>query len=115
MLSVCDACYSCVLRVLMLVAAQNVTQTMCGGEVRDITHITPIISGTSGAAAIIAVIVRVWMSGSSFWLDDAMCVIAIVFAIPMAVLEFLMSNLGFGKDIWTLTPDAIYRIVQVRK
>ncbi|KAJ4292717.1 hypothetical protein N0V90_009380 [Kalmusia sp. IMI 367209] len=85
---------------------------MCGAPVRDITHITPIISGTSGGAALIAVGIRVWMSGVDFWLDDAMCVVAIVFAIPMAVLEFLMSGLGFGKDIWTLTPDQIYRIVQ---
>lgn len=87
---------------------------MCGAEVRDITHITPIIAGTSGGAAIIGVVVRVWMSGADFWLDDAMCVLALAFAIPMAVLEFLMSSLGFGKDIWTLTPAQIYRIVQVR-
>ena len=86
---------------------------MCGAEVRDITHITPIIAGTSGGAAIIGVVVRVWMSGADFWLDDAMCVLALAFAIPMAVLEFLMSSLGFGKDIWTLTPAQIYRIVQV--
>lgn len=86
---------------------------MCGAEVRDVTYITPIIAGTSGGAATIGVIIRVWMSGNDFWLDDAMCVIALLFAVPMAILEFLMSGLGFGKDIWTLTPDQIYRIVQV--
>jgi hypothetical protein len=85
---------------------------MCGAEVRDITHITPIVSGISGGAALIAVVIRVWTSGAGFWLDDAMCVTALVFALPMAVLEFLMSNLGFGKDIWTLEPEAIYKIVQ---
>ncbi|KAJ4358363.1 uncharacterized protein N0V89_002945 [Didymosphaeria variabile] len=109
------AIQGCVLQsctVIDALAAQNATQAMCGAPVRDITHITPIITGTSGAAAIIGVAVRVWMSGPDFWLDDAMCVAALVFAIPMAVLEFLMSGLGFGKDIWTLTPGQIYRIVQ---
>lgn len=105
----------CVLQtctVIEILAAQNATQTMCGAEVRDVTYITPIIAGTSGGAATIGVIIRVWMSGNDFWLDDAMCVIALLFAVPMAILEFLMSGLGFGKDIWTLTPDQIYRIVQ---
>ena len=88
---------------------------MCGAEVRDITHITPIISGVAGGAATLAVIIRIWMSGAEFWLDDAMCIVALVFAIPMAALEFVMSDLGFGKDIWTLAPSNIYRIVQVRK
>ncbi len=87
---------------------------MCGAEVRDITHITPIISGTTGGAALIAVIIRVWMSGRNFWLDDAMCVIAVVFALVMAIFSFKMSKLGFGKDIWTLKPDDIYLNVQVR-
>lgn len=87
---------------------------MCGAPVRDITHITPIITGTSGGAAIIGVVIRVWMSGSDFGLDDAMCVVALVFAIPMAILEFIMSGLGFGKDIWTRMPGEIYKIVQVR-
>lgn len=86
---------------------------MCGLPVRDITHITPIITGTSGGAALIGVSVCVWMTGEDFGIDDAMCVAALIFAIPMAVLEFLMLGLGFGKDIWTLTPSQIYKIVQV--
>lgn len=86
---------------------------MCGAPVRDITHITPIVTGVSGGLAIVGVFIRVWMSGPDFWLDDAMCVTALTFALPMAILEFLMSGLGFGKDIWTLTPAQIYRIVQV--
>lgn len=32
----------------------------------------------------------------------------------MAILEFFMSSDGFGKDIWTITPDKITQIVQVR-
>ncbi|KAF1971667.1 hypothetical protein BU23DRAFT_646183 [Bimuria novae-zelandiae CBS 107.79] len=107
-----QACVGQSCTVIEALAAQNATQTMCGAEVQDITHITPIISGVSGGLAIIGVVIRVWMSGEDFWLDDAMCVVALVFAIPMATLEFLMSGLGFGKDIWTLTPAQIYRIVQ---
>ncbi|CAI6332381.1 unnamed protein product [Periconia digitata] len=105
----------CVLQrctVINALAAQNATKTMCGAPVRDITSITPIISGVSGGLALIAVIIRSWIAGSNFGFDDGCCVAALILAIPMAVLEFLMSDLGFGKDIWTLEPKNIYLIVQ---
>ena len=60
-----------------------------------------------------AVILRTWISGANFGFDDAACVAAVTLAAPMAVLEFLMSDLGFGKDIWTLPPENIYNIVKV--
>ena len=86
---------------------------MCGHPVRDITHITPIVTGVSGGAALIALIVRCILSSSNFGLDDAFVVAAFVSALPMGVLEFIMSNDGFGRDIWTIPAAKIYRIVQV--
>ncbi|KAF1948860.1 hypothetical protein CC80DRAFT_485537 [Byssothecium circinans] len=109
------AIQTCVLQscsVIEALAAQNATQTMCGAPVRDITHITPIISGVSGGAALIAVVIRIWTSGVNFGADDGCIVAAMIFALPMAVLEFIMSALGFGKDIWTIQPKDIYLIVK---
>jgi hypothetical protein len=97
----------------MRTAAQNSTETMCGHPVRDITHITPIVTGVSGGAAMLAVIVRCLLSRNSFGLDDAFVIAAFVSALPMGILEFIMSNDGFGRDIWTIPSAKIYRIVQV--
>ncbi|PVI04707.1 hypothetical protein DM02DRAFT_555946 [Periconia macrospinosa] len=109
------AVQGCVLKsctVIEALAAQNATQTLCGAPVRDITSITPVIAGVSGGLALMAVIIRVWITGANFGLDDGCVVAALTLAIPMAVLEFLMSNLGFGKDIWTIEPENIYEIVK---
>jgi hypothetical protein len=105
--------YKYLQRVLIHVAAQNSTETMCGHPVRDITHITPIVTGVSGGLALLAVIVRCLLSSSKFGLDDAFVVAAFVSALPMGILEFIMSADGFGRDIWTIPPTKIYRIVQV--
>jgi hypothetical protein len=98
---------------LINLGAQNSTQTMCGAPVRDITHITPLVTGISGGVAIIGVVVRCIATAGTFALDDIFAIAALVNAIPMGILEFVMSNDGFGKDIWTIPPAKIYRIVQV--
>jgi hypothetical protein len=85
---------------------------MCGAPVRDITHITPLVTGISGGVAIIGVAIRCIATAGHFALDDIFAIAALVNAIPMGILEFIMSNDGFGKDIWTIPPAKIYRIVQ---
>jgi hypothetical protein len=99
---------------LTVKGAQNSTQTMCGAPVRDITHVTPIVTGISGAFAIIGVLARCIASAGSLQLDDIFAIAALISALPMGILEFFMSADGFGKDIWTIEPKNIYRIVQVR-
>lgn len=59
-------------------AAQNITQTMCGQPVRDITHITPIVTGVSGGAAMIAVITRILVAGGITSLDDLFALVALM-------------------------------------
>ena len=86
---------------------------MCGAPVRDITHITPIVSGVSGGFAILAVLVRCFPTGGEFALDDVFAVAALVSALPMGILEFVMSADGFGKDIWNIPAEKVYRIVKV--
>ena len=41
------------------VAAKNATATLCGMPIRDNAAVTPIVTGVSGAVAIICVILRV--------------------------------------------------------
>ncbi|KAF2709866.1 hypothetical protein K504DRAFT_429933 [Pleomassaria siparia CBS 279.74] len=101
---------SCTVKEML--AAQNITQTMCGAPVRDITHITPIVSGVSGGAAILVVLIRCFPTGGAFTLDDMFAVAALVSALPMGILEFFMSADGFGKDIWNIPPENVYRIVR---
>ncbi|KAF2851925.1 hypothetical protein T440DRAFT_447354 [Plenodomus tracheiphilus IPT5] len=98
--------------VIEALSAQNATQTMCGQPIRDITHITPIVSGVSGGAALLSVIIRISLAGRNIALDDVAAIAAIVSALPMGILEFFMAADGFGKDIWTIPAKKIYRIVQ---
>ncbi|USP81525.1 hypothetical protein yc1106_08799 [Curvularia clavata] len=108
------AIQTCVLSsctVVEALAAQNATETMCGRPVRDITQITPIVSGVSGGLAIMAVLARCIAVGRNFAIDDVHAVLALLSALPMGILEFPMSYDGFGKDIWTIPPEKISRII----
>ncbi|KAF1831964.1 hypothetical protein BDW02DRAFT_504140 [Decorospora gaudefroyi] len=111
LMSTIQGCVLSSCTLIQALSAQNATQTMCGQPVRDITHITPIVTGISGGLATIAVIARCLIS-SALALDDAFVVAALVAALPMGILEFIMSADGFGRDIWTIPADKIYRIVQ---
>ena len=87
---------------------------MCGAKERDITHITPIVTGVSGGAAGIAVVIRTIAARGELAFDDWFAIAAYIAALPMGILEFFMSADGFGKDIWTIPHPQIYRIIQVR-
>lgn len=100
---------------LTTIGAQNSTQTMCGDPVRDNTKVTPITTGVFGGLAILGVAMRCVATKGSFALDDIFAVAALIVALPMGILEFFMSSDGFGKDLWTIPPANIYRIVQVSK
>ncbi|EOA91722.1 uncharacterized protein SETTUDRAFT_80947, partial [Exserohilum turcica Et28A] len=102
---------SCTLKQALV--ARNNTATMCGEPVRDNTRITPIISGVSGGAAILAILARCYAVGKSFAVDDLFAVISLILALPMGIVEFFMSVDGFGKDVWTLAPDKINSVVRL--
>ncbi|KAH7402899.1 hypothetical protein BKA66DRAFT_507745 [Pyrenochaeta sp. MPI-SDFR-AT-0127] len=99
--------------VIESLAAKNLTQTMCGKPIRNLSHVTPIVSGVSGAVAIVAVIIRSFLTGGIFALDDIFAITALLSALPMGILQFFVAVDGFGKDIWTLQPEKIYRVVQL--
>lgn len=88
---------------------------MCNLPVHDITHVTPIVSGISGGLATIAVTIRTVLAIGDFYIDDLFIIVALVVgALPMGILEFFTSADGFGRDMWTVEPDKLYRIIQVR-
>ena len=90
-------------------------ETTCGHPRRDISHITPIVGGVSGGAALISVIIRCISirNANSIHLDDILIVASLVIAVAFAGLEFDLATVGFGRDIWTVPPKNIDRIVQV--
>ncbi|KAJ9355727.1 hypothetical protein DTO280E4_6405 [Paecilomyces variotii] len=92
--------------------AKNETSTLCGDPIRDRTTVTPVITGVSGGLAIIAVFLRLWDQYNNLQIGDMTAVASLVLALPMGGLEFAMSHLGFGKDIWTLPFNNITKIIQ---
>jgi hypothetical protein len=93
--------------------AINSTQTMCGAPVRDNTHITPIIIYVTGSLATITIIARCIARTDNFALDDISALAAFVTGVAMAIIIVVMSAAGFGKDLWTLDPARITRILEV--
>ncbi|KAI0433528.1 50S ribosomal protein L36e [Xylaria sp. FL1042] len=114
LLSTVQTCVLANCTVIEGLQAKNATETLCGAEVRDITAVTPIITAVSGILAIIAVIMRVFdaLPNRSLQPADLCAIAALLTGIPLGVLELIMSTLGFGKDIWTLTPYRITHIVR---
>jgi hypothetical protein len=94
-------------------ATQNITHTLCGAPVRDMSTVTPIVIGISGGVATIAVIIRCSTSDAMMSLDNVFAVAALAAALPISVVGLYMPEDGFGTDVWTLTPSQITRIIKV--
>jgi hypothetical protein len=86
---------------------------MCGAPVRDKTHITPIFIYVTASLATISIIARCIARTDSFGADDVSALAAWVTGVAMAIIIVIMSAEGFGKDIWTLSPAKITRLLQV--
>ncbi|KAI0905362.1 50S ribosomal protein L36e [Ustulina deusta] len=112
LLSTVETCVLANCTVIEALSAKNSTETLCGAEVRDNTAITPIITVVFGILAIIAVIMRVIdaLPNRTLQPADVCAIVALAPGIPLGVLELNMSSVGFGKDIWTLTPSRITHI-----
>ncbi|KAI0120996.1 50S ribosomal protein L36e [Xylariales sp. AK1849] len=93
-------------------AARNATNTMCGVPIRDNTMVTPIVTALSGSLAIVAVAIRL-VDSRRRGLDggDICAVMGLGCALPMGILEFVVSVDGSGKDIWAIPFDKIKRII----
>ncbi|KAF2023028.1 hypothetical protein EK21DRAFT_105511 [Setomelanomma holmii] len=91
LLKVVEGCVLSSCTLIEALATQNNTQTLCGAPVRDVTHIIPIVTGTSGGFALLGVLVRSMSLGREFALDDIFAIAAMVSALPMGTLEFIMA------------------------
>jgi hypothetical protein len=95
------------------IATQNITHTLCGAPIRDISTVTPLVIGISGGVATIAIIIRCSTSDALMSLDNIFAVAALVAALPISIVGLYMPEDGFGRDVWTLTPNQITRIIKV--
>ncbi|KAI1338419.1 hypothetical protein F5Y15DRAFT_417064 [Xylariaceae sp. FL0016] len=100
--------------VIEALTARNATATLCHEPVRYKTRSSPLATAITGSIAILFVAAR---SSDRFirrefgW-ADVCALLAMISALPMDVLEFLMTANGFGRDIWTLTAGQITRVVK---
>ncbi|KAE8132846.1 hypothetical protein BDV38DRAFT_287321 [Aspergillus pseudotamarii] len=92
--------------------SQNASNTMCGIEPRDISHITTIVTSVFMSLAITFTVMRCSESRDHFGPEDIFAILALIFAVPMGALEYPMAKDGYGKGIWTLPFDNITRIVK---
>lgn len=51
------------------------------------------------------------LKGSGYWWDDWTILLTAALAIPLAAILDVMLQSGLGRDIWTLDPDQITRVV----
>ncbi|KAL3478464.1 hypothetical protein BJX99DRAFT_256361 [Aspergillus californicus] len=93
--------------------SQNASNALCGIEPRDVSRITPTVTGIFMGLAIAATLVRCSESRHHFGPEDIFATLALLFAIPMGALEYPMAKDGYGKDIWSLPFDNITRIVKL--
>lgn len=64
--------------LLIITASQNASNTMCGIEARDITHITPIVTSVFMGLAIAVTLVRCSESRHHFGPEDIFAIVALV-------------------------------------
>ncbi|KAK4035178.1 hypothetical protein C8A01DRAFT_48565 [Parachaetomium inaequale] len=97
-------------------AAKNATATLCKEPIRDRSLVAPIATAITGGMALAFVLLRLYGSAvrrKEFHWADVWAVLTMVSSIPMDVGEFFMMAHGMGKDIWTLTPEAITNVVKI--
>ncbi|KAF2864811.1 hypothetical protein BDV95DRAFT_613177 [Massariosphaeria phaeospora] len=110
-----QACVGKSCTVKQALVALNVTSTMCDRPIRDRTHITNVLIGTTGGFALVAVILRtsnaLWLG--SFQADDACALAAGLFMIIDNAVTFPTGPAGFGKDVWTVPFENITYILKL--
>ncbi|KAE8308217.1 hypothetical protein BDV41DRAFT_581608 [Aspergillus transmontanensis] len=90
----------------------NASNTMCGIEPRDISHITKTVTSVFMDLAIAFTLMRCSESPDHFGPEDIFVVLALMFALPNGALEYPMAKDGHGKDIWTVPFDSITHILK---
>ncbi|KAK4496930.1 hypothetical protein PRZ48_011379 [Zasmidium cellare] len=99
-----------------LTAATNYNQAACGIPLRDDSSITKKVTWTLFTTALISVTGRFVyrnprMKGSGYGFDDWILLLAMTIMTPQQALLSVMLDQGLGRDIWTLQPSTITRIL----
>lgn len=117
------ATMTCTLREQL--SAKNLTETLCERP----THDAPTISVASligGSIVVVAYFMRLASKiyfpcqkgariDNDLWWDDLTITIAFVLLIPITVLSNVLTGLGIGRDIWTLSPENITQALKVSR
>ncbi|KAF9889443.1 hypothetical protein FE257_007345 [Aspergillus nanangensis] len=101
---------SCTIKEALL--ARNMSSTMCQLPVRDISDITPNITSVFMSLGIVATFMRCLQFKKHFGAEDIFAVLALLAAVAMGALEYPMAKDGMGRDIWTIEPENISRIIK---
>jgi hypothetical protein len=108
-----------------LEATKNTTATLCQLPIRDQTG---IIAGTGVGGCVIMIIAYVLRMASKvsfpceggirfiscLWWDDVVMTFAVLEISAVSACSVVLSNMGLGKDIWTLPFENITEILKVR-
>lgn len=98
-----------------MIAAVDVTFTMCSTPIRDRSNVIFITGIVAGTVALISVSVRTLSAimQNSFGLDDVFALAAEAACLPVTVIQCITPKLGFGKDTWLVPQQNIYKVLRV--
>lgn len=99
----------------MFEVAMNATDTVCDRPYRDEGHVLVICAAVLGTSALLAVAMRVYVAirQNSFGYDDTFACLAACMSVPNSIGLATSAMLGLGRDIWTLTPHEITKVLKV--
>ncbi|KAH7016650.1 putative integral membrane protein [Macrophomina phaseolina] len=116
-LKLVNTCVQSTCTVVEQLSAKNITQTLCGAPVRDRTM---LISGFGLGGGVVATLAfalrlfsRVKSKATSCGMDDYIMALAMLAILPFSGLSIVLAHNGLGKDIWTLQPEQITRVLYV--
>ncbi|KAK0634103.1 hypothetical protein B0T14DRAFT_417398 [Immersiella caudata] len=97
-----------------ILTTKNLTSHLCGVEVHGDGRIVPVMAlsiGLAGVAVALRVLARV-LTKAYFWWDDLCAMLAMGCCVAFTVLNTQATNLGMGKEIWSVPFENITAILR---
>lgn len=93
----------------------NATDAICDRPMRNEGHVLIICAAVLGPVAFLAVLMRlsVAVRQNSFGYDDLFACLAACMSVTNSIGSTMAGKLGLGRDVWTLTPYDITRLLKV--
>jgi len=93
------------------------TENNCGAPVRNNSQAVIVAAMVGMALAFVAFVLRMMArftgAAGGFWWDDAVMCLVMGLVIPLSAFSVVLSHLGLGRDIWTLSFENITGIAWV--